>query len=299
MVRCIISKCLGGKAAAVLGLLSVFAASCNKVDSGDAVALERIREIVFTADVAESSLTKATPVVSLTDFRVSATQGSAGSETSAWNDVAFALDHGFYVGNKFWPEDMDPVYHFYASNSHIDFAAGGSTVDVDNSTDVVCAYLATSTYMSSNALAFEHVFARLGDVNITAAAGYTISGVSFRLTPYVGGTYNMRTGSGRTDRTGWSGLDSGSETNIAPLGAGTKANDIFAVPGDYVLSCSWTATEDDYSKSFNKDVDIRLVGGKVNTLNVTLGGDVSQIILGVSLAEWSDKPVDAGTFPII
>ena len=259
-------------------------------------------EISFAAELGGSPVvagTKATPVTGLSSFRAGATQGVAGNETSAWNNIVFSLDRTLFVGNRFWPEDMDPVYHFYASNSEITFDAAGTYVDVDNSVDVVCAYLASSTYMSTNALSFEHIFARLGDVTVQEAVGYELTSVSLTMTPYVGGTYNLRTGNGRTDGTGWSDLDSGVSTLVSLTAAGTKSNDLFIVPGSYTLSCTWTAVEDDYTQTFNKDVTVNLVAGKVNTITVTLGGNVSQIDLGVSLCEWGDADVNAGTFPII
>lgn len=281
------------------GCLCIF--SCGKQDAGDkgiVVLKDSTVPVAFVASLDGERETKATPVVTLSSFQVGATQGAVGSETSAWNDVTFSNDRGVYVGNRFWPEDMDPVYHFYASNLSLVFDADGTCVNASNGTDVVCAYLASSTYMSPNALAFQHVFARLGEVTVTAASGYTLSDVSFTLTPKTGGTYNLRTGNGRTDGTGWSNLSSGSPVGIAPSSAGSRENDIFLVPGSYTLSCSWVASEDTYTKSFLKDVAVNIVGGKVNTISAVLGGDVSQIDFGVSLAEWSDSDVDAGTFPI-
>lgn len=281
------------------GCLCIF--SCGKQDAGDkgiVVLKDSTVPVTFVASLDGERETKATPVVTLSSFQVGATQGAVGSETSAWNDVTFFNDRGVYVGNRFWPEDMDPVYHFYASNLSLVFDADGTCVNASNGTDVLCAYLASSTYMSPNALAFQHVFARLGEVTVTAASGYTLSDVSFTLTPKTGGTYNLRTGNGRTDGTGWSGLISGSPESIAPTTAGSKENDIFLVPGSYTLSCSWVASEDTYTKSFSKDVAVSIVGGKVNTINAVLGGNVTQIDFGVSLSEWGDSDVDAGTFPI-
>lgn len=286
--------------------LALSVSSCERESLGNEgpVGLTPLSDvkIAFAAELDGESVggeTKASQVTGLTSFRAGATQGVAGSETSVWNNILFSLDRTLFVGNKFWPEDMDPVYHFYASNVEISFAASGTTVNVDNSVDVVCAYLPSSTYMSTNALSFEHVFARIGDVTVRKAVGYDLSSVSLSLIPNVGGTYNLRTGNGRTDGTGWSDLDSGVSTVISLGEAGTKSNDIYVVPGSYTLFCTWTATEDDYTMTFNKDVSIDLVGGKVNSITVTLGGNVSQIDLGISLSEWGDADVNAGTFPIV
>lgn len=288
-------------AAAVMTGLAVLCCTKQAGGPSDPSGVVPRRAVVFTAGLSgagREEATKTAAVSSLSAFRVSATQGATGSESSAWNDVAFGLDHGLYVGNRFWPEDMDPVYHFYASNAALSFSPSGCTVTVTDATDVVCAYLPTSVYMSTNALVFDHVFARLGGVTVTAAAGYTVSDVEMSFTPVTGGTYNLRTGSGRTDGTGWSAPVAGGRTVVSNATAGTKVNDIYLVPGDYTFHCEWTATEDDYTKSFSKDVVVSMVAGKVNALSFTLGGDVTQLTFGVELGDWTETNVDAGTFPI-
>ena len=273
-----------------------FFSGCSK-SGEEGIALQGNVRVAFSASLPEPR-TKTVSVLTLDSFTVDATQGAAGSETSAWAGATFSLENGLYVSTRFWPEDMDPVYHFYASNVAMTFDANGTTVDADSATDIVCAYLSTSTYKATNALTFEHVFARLGAVTVSAAPGYTVTGVSIKVTPNTGGTYNMRTGFGRTDGTGWSGLVAGSETELSGSGPGTRANDIYLVPGLYTVTCRWSASEDDYSEDFEKTVSVSLVAGKVNTISATLGGRLSVIDFGVSLTEWGDADVDAGTFPI-
>lgn len=293
----VVSGPLSAKAL-VAAALTATLFGCTKASGEDAIALkEGSVRVAFSASVPAPE-TKATAVLSLESFTVDATQGAAGSETSAWDGAVFSLENGLFVSNRFWPEDMDPVYHFYASNAAMTFDEAGTTVDADNATDVVCAYLSSSTYKATNALVFEHVFARLGAVTVTAALGYTVTGVSITITPKTGGTYNMRTGYGSTDGTGWSSLDTGSGTELANATPGVKANDIYLVPGLYAVTCEWTATEDDYTEDFVKEVGVSLVAGKVNTISATLGGRLSVIDFGVSLADWDDADVDAGTFPI-
>ena len=241
--------------------------------------------------------TKATAVTSLASFYASATTGAAGSEASVWNSVTFSGSSD-YTGGKFWPT-TDPSYHFYASNSAITFNAAGSTVAATDATDVICAYMASSSFKVKNTLTFEHIFARLGDVTVNAASGYTISGVSITITPKTGGTFNMRTGAGQTDGTGWSGTTNGSAQGIANATPGTKSNDIYLVPGTYTLTASWTASRDGYTETISgKTVDVALTGGKINTITTTLGGNAAEIILGVSINAWgsSDKNVN---FPTI
>ena len=59
--------------------------------------------------------------------------------------------------------------------------------------DVICAYLpsASVNYKNSNLLLFEHIFARVTSVTVTAATGYTISDVTISFVPKTTGTYNI------------------------------------------------------------------------------------------------------------
>ena len=225
---------------------------------------------------------------------VSATTGSAGSESSVWNSVTFTKDGATtdYKGDKWWP-NSNPNYHFFASNAPITFAAAGSTVAATNATDVICAYMASPTYKSKNTLTFEHVFARLGDVEVSAADGYTISGVNITVTPKTGGTFNMRTGAGKTDGTGWSSLTTGTATAIANATPGTKSNDIYLVPGTYTLTASWTAERGGYTEDIaGMTADVVLTGGRVNKITTTLGGNAQEVVFGVTVQPWGNTSVD-------
>ena len=244
--------------------------------------------------------TKASAVTSLDSFFASATTGAAGSESAVWTSAAFTKDGATtdYKGDKWWP-NSNPSYHFYASNAAITFAAGGSTVNATSATDVVCAYMASPTYKSKNTLTFEHVFARLGDVEVSAADGYTISGVNITVTPKTGGTFNMRTGAGKTDGTGWSSLTTGTATAIANATPGTKSNDIYLVPGTYTLTASWTATRGGYTENIaGMTADVVLTGGKVNKITTTLGGNAEEVVFGVSINPWGAATTDV-EFPTI
>ena len=102
--------------------LALSVSSCERepLDGEGPVGLTPLSDvkIAFAAELdgePVGSDTKASQVTGLTSFRAGATQGVAGSETSVWNNILFSLDRTLFVGNKFWPEDMDPVYHFYAS----------------------------------------------------------------------------------------------------------------------------------------------------------------------------------------
>ena len=289
---------------AVPALLAVMA-SCNKNEpvSGatgdvetpaDETGFSPILLGAEGAGLSASVETKATAVTSLSSFYASATTGSAGSESSVWNSVTFTKDGATtdYKGDKWWP-NSNPSYHFYASNAAITFAAAGSTVAATNATDVICAYMASPSYKAKNTLTFEHVFARLGDVEVSAADGYTISGVSITVTPKTGGTFNMRTGAGKTDGTGWSSLTTGTVTAIANATPGTKSNDIYLVPGTYTLTASWTATRGGYTEDIaGMTADVVLTGGKVNKITTTLGGNAEEVVFGVSINPWGAATTD-------
>ena len=271
------------------------ATSCQQQLNVSDAALEPVDEIIFHA--ADPSLdaevsTKATAVTSLTSFNVSAVTGAAGTETAVWTNVAFSGNNtdGYKAAapGKWWPS-TDASYRFYAANTALTFAASGATVAATNATDIICAYMASPAYKAKNTLSFEHIFARLGQVTVSAASGYTISGVSIKITPKTGGTYNLRTGAGKTDGTGWSGLATGSETVIGNA-VGNTANDLYLVPGTYTLTASWTATKGDYTENIeNMTCDVSLVAGKINKISTTLSGNAKEIVFNVSIAPWADN----------
>ena len=275
-----------------LAAIAVAGASCLQLEQP--VLIENLSgdEIVFGADAHIEAETKAssgtTETTSLTSFYVSAVTGSAGSESSAFNSTQFSQVQGSspatYKGSKMWPSS-DQSYKFYASNRPLTFAAAGTTVSATNTTDVVCAYLTNGTYKTKNTLTFEHIFARFGRVDVVAESGYTISNISIRITPKTGGTYNLRTGAGKTDGTGWSSVTTGSATVVANA-TGANGNDIYLVPGTYEVKATWTATQSGTSITYtDKVVSVPIVGGKTNVVSIVLGGE---ILLGVDLVEYCD-----------
>lgn len=252
-------------------------AACSRVSDPDGE--QRIQFTVpglFQAQVD----TKAAEVTSLAEFHVGCVTGTLGvSEVEVWNTL-FTTSGGetpVYVSDKYWP-GSDQGYKFYASNMPLTPSATGYTVWASNATDVVCAVLADPGYATTNVLSFEHVFSRLGNVTVEAFPGYTITGISITITPKTGGTYNLRTKT-------WSGMTTGSATTIANSTPGTRANDLYTVPGIYTLTASWTATDSGsnavtYS---NRTVDVELEKGVVNNATITLGGNIT---VGVSLEEY-------------
>ncbi len=279
-------------AAAVMGLSSCHKEIVEEVPSGSEICFGA-ENGSFVMEAETKASTGTTEVTSLASFKVAATTGSAGSESSVWNNVSFSGTTDF-TGGKTWPAS-DPHYTFYATNlsgnTPMTFNAAGTTISATNTQDVVCAYLpdASVTYKAKNVLSFEHIFARIANVVVVQESGYTVSSVTVSVTPKTGGTYNLRTGAGQSDGTGWSGLTTGSATTIASA-VGTNTNDVWLVPGQYTITASWTATQSGGSSvSYsNKTVNVDITGGKKNTITATLGGEM---VFGVSLEAFDDNEV--------
>ena len=280
----------------VVALLS--AVSCSKQEqpvwSSDRIAF-RAGGPGVDLDIRTRTVSETTAAtLESSGFYVSAVTGSAGSESSVWNSASFTKDGTYFEGDKYWP-NSNPSYKFYASSLAITYAAAGSTVNASNTSDVVCSYMASPTYMSPNTFIFEHIFARIGDVTVSALDGYTITGVSVSITPKTGGVYNMRTGSGQSDGTGWSSLTTGSATNIANATPGTKSNDLYLVPGNYDIAFSWTASKGGYSEAQSRTIkNVAVTGGKVNSFSAGLTGSASEIEFGVSITPWTGNAVAMG-----
>ena len=244
-------------------------------------AVPRFRLKAEASAIEAAAKTRATAVTAATldetGFYVSATRGSAGSETSAWSNVAFVRSspQGPFTaagGGKWWPES-NPGYHFYAANVPMTPGAGGATIAASAGTDIVCASLPSPSYRSLNTLPFEHIFARLGAFTVTAAdPAYAVSDVSVTFTPYVSGTYDIRAGAGHSDRTGWSGLVAGASTSVAPASPGTRENDCWLVPGAYVFAMQWTVTQGSTSVTYDASFSVSLQAGKTHTLSVAFTG---------------------------
>lgn len=280
------------------GVLTVlFASSCQK--SNEITTTTRASsEIVFFANEKSpflAGVTKATAVTTLSSFYTSAVTGTPGAETAVWTNIVFqgnnTTGYKYTSGGKWWPIE-DAGYRFYASNAALTYSTSGATVAATNTKDVVCAYASSPTQQGDNTLSFEHIFARLGNVTVTAASGYTLGTVSINITPKTGGTYNLRTGAGKTDGTGWSNLTAGSATVISNT-TGTRVNDIYLVPGTYTLTASWTIQNDFFYESItDMTIDVDLVAGKTNNISTVLSANIGQIEVSLSPFETEDRALE-------
>ena len=273
----------------IASLLAFSLTSCLNTEELEVIQPQTGDKICFTENGLEEiaqAMTKTTATTSATlvsdGFYVSATTGSAGSESEAWTNAHFTKSGDTWIGDKYWPAS-NPSYHFYASNAQLTFNAAGATINANSNTDVVCAYLPESNYKTLNTLAFKHIFARLCRIDVAAQTGYTISNINVRITPKVSGTYNLRTGAGQTDGTGWSSTVNGSQQTVANA-TGANNNDIYMIPGQYTFTVSWTATASGISTNYtDKSVNIPIYGGSTNNLSLVLG---SEINFGIDLQDY-------------
>lgn len=282
--------------------------------------------------------TKATAMTSVTSFKASTTTGTSTETNSSpcWNNITFTSDGAgtpTYKAGKYWP-NSNPSFNVYAVTAtngsaagaasaapDITFAGSGSTITVSNdiNKDVACAYLPYGTgsgkaaYKTKNTLTFEHIFARVSTVKVNASGIYNISNITISLVdPKTGGTYNIKTGAGQTGANGWSSLlPSASSTTtiytksdsaIAAGGNHTGSNnDLYIVPGTYYLKATWTATKDDYTQTFtnvSSTSAVTIVKNKINSIEVNLTGNATELTFSVSLSPWSDNSITGVTFPV-
>lgn len=282
--------------AAVAAMIAL--ASCQSAMSVKADASVSLEDgpcpIEFTtkADFDASVSTKTSAVTTLATFNVNCVTGTPGtSETSVFN-VAFS-GSTTYTAGQYWPTS-DPGYAFYAANLALTPTAKGPTVVAANTSDVVCAVLASPVYKSSNELNFKHIFARLGDVSVAAPSGYSVSSLNISITPKTSGTYNLYSGNGKTDGTGWSATNDGSAVVIASNIGTNSATDTYLVPGSYTLSASYTLTKGVYSESFSKTAPVSIKGGCINAISTTLpAGNASEISFTVSVSPWTNNSITA------
>lgn len=267
----------------LLGLL--VAVSCLKQEVKPApVSVSEPVPISF--NVLQQEFTKTVAVTTAdivsSGFYANATTGSEGSEVQAFANALFTVSGDEFVSeNIVWPMS-DPGYRFYGCNVSMTHSSDGPYVDVTSDTDVVCAVNTSPVYNNSNGLTFKHIFARVSTVTVAPMDGYNISDITIWLVnAKTGGTYNLRTGNGQSDGTGWCSLtpaeaadtqlfryageitDGNSETG--------SDNNLYIVPGKYYLKGSWVSGGNSYSGILS-DSPINIVAGKVNPIACLIEG---------------------------
>ena len=294
-----------------VGALALVA--CNKQMTDVPVDADA-SEIVFTTRGGFGFETRATPVTTadVNTIYVNATTGSS-SETAVFTSVAFTKTGNDWKGGKFWPE-TNPNYHFYVANVALTHTANGATVSPANAnTDIVVDYVASPTHKSKTTVELEHIFAQVGTVSMKAPAGYAVTDMKVSLQPVVAGTYNLKSdawssrGSAQAATyilgTASAGVTISTESNNATYTG--SDNDLWLVPGSYVLTASYVISKGDYSKTVTgATCTVTLVQGKNNNIGPTVAGgvdqpnipepdDISEITFGVTVTPWEDQHVDA------
>lgn len=302
----------------VFVLLSVLCA-CQRLDAPVEVPSFAGTEIVFDA-VEPESATKVAQVTSLSGNNAfyagfSASKYDNSNLYTTWMNVPFsetaAGSHKF-KGGQLWPNDPSyPSYTFAASNVGMTnrsttlngqqtfvpvITMPASTLD----TDVICVYNSSVTYGAECPMQFQHIFAMLGSVTITAETGYTVSDVV--VTVYDNHTfgtsyyYDMKTGVFNNPVLA-DPLTSTRTFSVANATPGTKANGVCFIPGTYTVRATWRATKGSYTKTFDKTDTVVLERAKVTDLSAELGGDAVKVTFSVTVNPWN---TDSGTlvFPV-
>ena len=243
---------------------------------------------------------------------VSATSGTS-SETAVFTSVPFTRSGSHWTGGKYWPAS-NPGYHFYLSNAALTHTAAGATVSPsDAGTDIVVDYLASPNYKQVNTATLEHIFAQVGTVSMKAPEGYAVTNMRVSLRPVTGGTYNLRSDSWTARSTALDpayilGSASAGVTVSTEGGNATFTgpdNDLWLVPGSYVLTAVYDISKGAYSATgVTKTCTVTLVQGKNNNIGPTVSGgqdlpnipepsDIAEIAFTVTVTPWSDNRVIA------
>lgn len=304
--------------------------SCNKQDgmpdlpSDVVVNDEGLIPIAFTLDDSfESSVQAETRAPSTVysssskpaSFYVLASTGTPGNsaETTSpgftssqfakfGSETTYRGGDGSSAQPKYWPKN-DPSYHMYASTKTLTLSSGAVTFKPSATVaDDLYAYVASTAYSGGNppatvALAFNHIYARVGYCNVTGPSGYTVSNLTVRVTPKLPTadcTFNVRNGAWSTNSGHYS---NGSAVTLCSATGSTTNNDLWLVPGDYTLTASYTLTKGDYVETFQKNSNVTFQMGKVNNITASLPtGNAAEIVFTVSVADWGTNAINI-TFP--
>ena len=274
-------------------------AACNKqvmVSPDGTVPVSEGQQIVIGVgdDVDMSVETKATAVTSIpSSLTWGATTGTKGVVDAATGEKSkWAPASGTVSSNKIntgkYQTATATAYNYYVSNTAFTFvAATGSAAgyarinNAQNTTDIICGatYASTST---SPAVTLNHIFARMGTIQMAARSGVTYSDISYTIKSKgsntgTAGRYNITTGA-------WSNCTSLAEQAIA------SGSDLYLIPGSYTITVTFTRTVGENVQTFTKSGDIVIVAGKVNNLTITDSTTLPGAIqIGLTLTAWGTQ----------
>ena len=266
---------------------------CSKVNDVVVEPSSDDNEVVLWVDDFNVSVdTKVTAVTSVpSSLYWCSTTGTLGdtSEKAAW--VEKTTTSVSVTSNKIntghYQTASPTSYNYYVSSAAITAPASGTagsiTISVpDNTKDIVCGKTGGNN-TTAPSVALGHIFARTGTLTMNTQSGYTISGVSWKISGGgTKGTYNITSGA-------WN-VDSSSKLTNTAL---TSSSDLYLAPGSYTISCTYTLAKGEYSKQFTKSATVTLEAGKINNITGTAsGGNASEIVLSVTVTDWVSKTLE-------
>lgn len=294
----------------IFGAAALLAVSCNKSDAPEVISSE---EIVFSVqeEMNATVYTKADVVTSPTSLHVRATTASAIVEN--FSDVEFTKgDDSKYKAGKYWPT-TDGSWRFTFANAAFTGTYNATAVVAANAgTDIVVG-TATPTHKTEFAITLDHIFAQVGTVTMKAPAGYSVTNCKVSLQPITSGTYTIPTGAwgslGAAGAATYIFGTAGAGVDVSNAGVTSADNDLWLVPGNYTLTCTYTIAKGDYSNSFTKTASVTLQKGKNNNIglanltdpsnplsgdpNIPTPTDISEIVFTVTVTPWGDVNVPA------
>ena len=276
--------------------------SCNSKESLQEVSSSEV--ISFYSQVGailNNTATKTEEVVSLSEFHVTAVTDADGTLIPSWENVVFTKDGDLYTSTKLWPAE-DPHYEFLASNAVITHQDGAFLIDADSQTDIVVAYNDDVQYKETNDLTFKHIYARMDFKPIQVPDGYTVSDIALSFQPRTSGIYNVLEGYGQYDGRGWSHVQTEERVTVTSedgihFQTEDGRQDFYVIPGEYLLSASWTIRKDDFTLSFtDESFAVDLTGGSRNGVQISVFGMPTAekaIAFNVAVEPWDDRVIDA------
>ena len=276
--------------------------SCSRKESlQEASPREVISFQSYVGSILSDTATKTEEVVSLSEFHVTAVTDADGMLIPAWENVVFSKEDNLYSSTKLWPA-QDPHYEFLASNAEITHQDGTYLIDADSQRDIVVAYNDDVRYKETNDLTFKHIFARMDFSPLQVPDGYSISDITLSFQPRTGGIFNIVEGYNQHDGSGWSHVQTGERVVVTSedgihFQTEDGRQDFYTVPGEYLLSASWTIRKDDFALSFaDESFAVDLSGGFRNNVQISVFGMPTAekaLTLSVAVEPWDNRVIDA------
>ena len=150
-------------------------------------------------------------------------------------------------------------------------------------------------------------------MKILAPEGCTVSGLVVSVQPKVSGTFNVKSESWTSVGSAQSAVSilpkagsSPSQASISTPGGSVTSenNDLWLVPGEYLLSATYTIAKGDFSKEYTKSCNVNIIRGKVNNIGPVISGgveipnipepeDIAEIQFSVSVVDWGNENIEA------